>query len=171
MRFKKEIFSAVGFVLLLVLLFVFKGRLQVSEDLMPVTLEPETIKVYVYGEVQSPGVYEILYDDRLDQVIELAGGFTDIADKRVNLAMILEDGQMITIYPIKEEVTYNGLDLMNYGDFDMILEVNGVGEVLCRRIIEYREANGFYETYEDLLEVEGIGSSKLESIQIYLEIN
>ncbi len=40
----------------------------------------------------------------------------------------------------------------------------GIGEVLARRIVEHRAANGNFEILEDLLAVEGIGLSTLEAL-------
>jgi competence protein ComEA len=37
--------------------------------------------------------------------------------------------------------------------------------VLAGRIVAFREANGLFERVEDLLEVPGIGESKLASIR------
>ena len=41
----------------------------------------------------------------------------------------------------------------------------GVGEVLAGRIVDYRENHGPFRTAEDLLNVEGIGESKLSAMR------
>lgn len=41
----------------------------------------------------------------------------------------------------------------------------GIGEVLARRIVDYRSANGPFETVEDLLSVSGIGEKKLAELE------
>lgn len=41
----------------------------------------------------------------------------------------------------------------------------GIGEALARRIVEYREANGPFETVEDLTNVSGIGPGKLAALE------
>jgi competence protein ComEA len=41
----------------------------------------------------------------------------------------------------------------------------GVGEVTAQRIIDYREANGPFETIEDIQNVSGIGPKTLEGMR------
>lgn len=40
----------------------------------------------------------------------------------------------------------------------------GIGEVLAEAIIEYREANGPFESIEELTEVNGIGEGRFEAV-------
>ena len=44
-------------------------------------------------------------------------------------------------------------------------QLPGVGEVLAERIEAYREEHGFFTSAEELLNVEGIGESKLEDMR------
>lgn len=41
----------------------------------------------------------------------------------------------------------------------------GIGEVLAERIVDYRTANGPFETVEDLTKVPGIGGKKLADLE------
>jgi competence protein ComEA len=43
--------------------------------------------------------------------------------------------------------------------------LNGIGPVLAERIIEYREANGSFQSLDELSEVSGIGASLLEQLR------
>ena len=47
----------------------------------------------------------------------------------------------------------------------------GIGEALAGRIIAYREANGPFETVEELLEVSGIGEKKLADLDGWITVN
>ena len=66
----------------------------------PIELYPpptETpIQVYVTGEVNSPGVYALPTESRVQDALEAAGGLTQDADHQaLNLATALEDGAQI----------------------------------------------------------------------------
>lgn len=168
MRIKKEwIGISLVFIVMLILFIINGGQPEIVEDtLVAEEVIETTIKVYINGEVNVPGVYEIKPTDRLNVLIEMAGGLTSEAETTgVNMAKILRDGEMVTISGEDEEVSYQGIDIFNYGDLEMILSINGIGEVLARRILSYREAHGLFIDFEDLLNVEGIGEQKLKSIE------
>jgi competence protein ComEA len=42
--------------------------------------------------------------------------------------------------------------------------LNGVGESTAAAIIQYREENGMFKSVEDLVNVKGIGSKKIETL-------
>ena len=50
--------------------------------------------------------------------------------------------------------------------------IEGIGPVLAKRIVEYRQKNGPFRSMEDLLEVEGIGEKILDVLreQLVLEV-
>jgi len=55
---------------------------------------------------------------------------------------------------------------VNSADADTLArELRGVGPAKAQAIVEYRESNGPFETPEDLLGVQGIGSRTLEDIR------
>lgn len=58
------------------------------------------IFVYLCGAVGKPGVYEVGSDDRLYEVIAMAGGLTaEAAQDAVNQARVVVDGEQIYIPP------------------------------------------------------------------------
>lgn len=58
----------------------------------------------------------------------------------------------------------SGLININTASSVLLDTLPGIGPVLAQRIIDYREANGPFETVEELGEVEGIGSKTLLEI-------
>lgn len=53
---------------------------------------------------------------------------------------------------------------INTADASELAQLPGIGEVLARRIIEYRRIHGDFMAPEQLTNVEGIGQGKLEAI-------
>ena len=136
--------------------------------------------VDISGAVAEPGVYEVDKDTRLFQVIEMAGGLTDEADAdAVNRASFVEDGQKIII-PVKgsggangssdpsgtasSDAPGQGLVNINTASRDELMGLNGIGEVMADRIIEYRSSNVF-KSKEDIMSVNGIGKGIYEKIK------
>ena len=58
-----------------------------------VVTEANSFKVYVSGEVRTPGVYRIRSETTLVQIIPMAGGFTEWANQRKILVIRKEQGK------------------------------------------------------------------------------
>lgn len=59
---------------------------------------------------------------------------------------------------------------INTASIEKIQTLPGVGESTAKKIIQYREQNGKYQTIEDLKNVNGIGESKFNNIKDYITI-
>ena len=137
------------------------------------------IVVDISGAVKKPGVYCVSPDTRLYQVIEMAGGLTDEADTdSVNRASYVEDGQKIII-PVKGSETPDdaappadpaaaadteGLVNINTASAEELKTLNGIGDVMAERIIEYRTSHAF-KNKEDIMQVNGIGQKMYDKIK------
>lgn len=63
-----------------------------------------------------------------------------------------------------EAPTEGGIVDINIATSEQLQTLPGIGPVLARRIIDYREANGPFQSVGELINVTGIGEKKLESI-------
>ncbi|MDO5403767.1 MAG: helix-hairpin-helix domain-containing protein [Eubacteriales bacterium] len=122
------------------------------------------IYVYICGQICEPGVKECTQGTRLYQLIELAGGATDIADlNRLNLADVLKDGQKIYVPQIGEAAAQDISGSMecdkiniNEADLGQLMTLPGIGETRAADIIAYRTKQGRFEDIEDIKNVPGI---------------
>lgn len=149
--------------------------------------ENETIKIYITGEVNSPGVKELEDGARIEDAINKANGLTNEADiSQVNLAYSLKDGQKIYIPNINEKIDeyvtdgngegiieednnkISGKININNANVNELCELPGVGQSLAEKIITYRNENGKFKTIDDLKNVTGIGEKKFESLKEYI---
>lgn len=141
-------------------------------------LSPQVIFVDLGGAVVSPGVYQVAPETRLYQVIEMAGGLCEDADTdSVNQASFVEDGQKIVI-PLKgaadsgtpvsgvstQGITADGLVNINTASLDELKTLDGIGDVMAQKIIDYRSSNAFVNI-EDIMSVSGIGSGIFKKIK------
>ena len=60
---------------------------------------------------------------------------------------------------------------LNTAGIEELMELDGMGEVLAGRIIEYREANGGFNTVEEITQVKGIGEKTFERIRDYITVD
>lgn len=136
------------------------------------------IAIYITGEVNNPGVYYIEEGMRLNDIVELCGGFKDTADlSEINLAEKLNDSDKIFIPKIVSD-NYEEINLeennddsekvnINTANKTQLKELDGIGDTLADNIIKYRN-NSKFKSIEDILNVDGIGQAKYEKIKEYI---
>jgi competence protein ComEA len=130
-----------------------------------ITILPPSPQIYIYieGEVVNPGAYSLETGDHVADVVEAAGGFTLDADQgSVNLAATLRDGEQIHIYKlgdIPQKININTAEAW------LLESLPGIGETLAQRIVDYRIANGYFQSIEDLKNVRDIGPAVFDKVK------
>ncbi|WP_156291127.1 helix-hairpin-helix domain-containing protein [Oceanobacillus salinisoli] len=138
----------------------------------------QEILVDVKGAIIEPGVYEMKAGDRVNDVIDKAGGFTKEADQtQVNLAQKVHDEMIVMVPAIAEQgsetidsVSNHGKVRLNYATQEEIESLTGIGPSKAQAIIQHREEKGYFKSVEDLLEISGIGEKTLENIQDDIQV-
>lgn len=120
-----------------------------------------TIFVDIAGAVQNSGVYELAEDSRVIDVLSMAGGLSENADreyceKNINLAEPLKDGQKIYIpevnntdAPMGYVEAKNGSNkvCINTATVQELDTLWGIGEARAESIVKNRP----YQSVEDLI--------------------
>lgn len=69
------------------------------------------------------------------------------------------------ILPESDEPTDTGAVNINTASKEELMRLNGIGEKMAQRIIDYRTEHGGFETVWDIMKVSGIGEAKFEAIK------
>lgn len=59
---------------------------------------------------------------------------------------------------------------INTADTNTLSTLDGIGEGLAQRIIDYRKNNGNFEVIQDIMKVSGIGEKRFEKIKDYITV-
>ncbi len=145
------------------------------EITLPTPTPPLESKVHVSGAVRFPGVYVFEENDRLEDVVNAAGGLLPDADVSViNLAARLRDEQSYHLQSLGETPSPNadapsspedGLIDINSASADDLTALPGIGAVRASAIVAHREAHGPFSAIEDILDVDGIGLGTYREIR------
>ncbi len=150
---------------------------------------PAPIVVQIKGAIKQPGVYYLEKDARLSDLIASAGGLLSNADeKRINLAVLIHDGDYYYIPEVNEtipETASNAPSNSNVTEdeqFEYPLDLNtasqealeslpGIGPSKATEILAYRDENGPFKKVDDIINVPGIGPTTLETLRSYLYVS
>lgn len=169
----------------LILLFVLPQR-GTPIPLVTITANPAVrqtpeigqIKVEITGAVKRPGVYDFPKGTHLVEAVELAGGAAEGADfSKMNLALVLKDGQKINIpnltsqNEISDQVGSGVLLDINTATADQLMSLPQIGELKAQAIVNYRNDHGRFKALDDLMEVPGIGESIFEGLKSLITID
>ncbi|MGH2769722.1 MAG: helix-hairpin-helix domain-containing protein [Actinomycetota bacterium] len=141
---------------------------------------PSPLVVHVAGMVASPGVYELAPGSRVTDALAVAGGALPGADLEVlNLAAPVSDGERIFISRPGQASSSDprappagapggrppGKLNLNTASAAELDGLPGVGPVLARRILDFRQKKGRFASIRQLREVQGLGPKKYEAIK------
>ncbi len=60
---------------------------------------------------------------------------------------------------------------INTASWEELTALDGIGDVLAKRIVAYREQNGPFSSAEDLMEISGIGEKKFQAIREQITVS
>lgn len=134
----------------------------------------DLVTVHVAGAVRKPGVYRVDANQRVIGAIRKAGGPAPPADlSLVNLAAPLQDGQQIVV-PRRAAATAavsaggpagTGPVSLSSATVEQLDGLDGIGPTLAARIVAWRTQHGGFSSIEQLLEVPGIGPTRLDVLR------
>ncbi|HLE52533.1 MAG TPA: ComEA family DNA-binding protein [Anaerolineales bacterium] len=164
----------------------------------PVQLSPPPtappLVLHVTGAVARPGVYSLPDGSRVADAVQAAGGMLSDADAEpLNLAALVQDGERVWV-PWKQaarappqsvagEDQAQGSNLTSPSPPEPIFPVNintapqddleslpGVGPVIAKRIIAYRQEHGPFTKIDDLQQVDGIGPTTFDKLKDLISV-
>ncbi len=160
-----------------------------------ITEQKSMIQIYVTGCVVNPGIYELEKGQVIYDAITAAGGFTDEADRNINLVYKLYENVTLRIKSVNETqnvtkstgieiikdhsdaildqnggMSYGTLININTASVSLLATLPGIGDATAAKIVEYREQAGQFKKIEDIMNVPGIKENKFEQIKNYITI-
>ncbi|MEV6318232.1 ComEA family DNA-binding protein [Streptomyces sp. NPDC051776] len=143
------------------------------------------VVIDVAGKVRNPGIFRLPAGSRVADALDAAGGVRPGTDTRaLNRARVLNDGEQIVVGgapgvggtgPGTSAAGPAGAPgsggsgagpvSLNSATAEQLDALPGVGPVLARHILEYREQNGGFTSVAQLREVNGIGDSRFADLQ------
>ena len=141
----------------------------------------QSLNPLIYGRSSAPlrgcRILDCIKIASLRDAINACGGVLPNADhENINMAQVLKDGQQLRV-PEKANgssqagIAANsgngkaGLVNINTADEKALDALPGIGPAMAKRIIEYRETEGQFQTIEDLKKVKGIGAAKFNKMK------
>lgn len=139
----------------------------VAEGIDSEQFSTSEIRVEVKGEVENPGVFILPAYSNLSDLLEMTVLSENADISKLNGLMVLKNNDVIII---PDKVRENVRISINSGTLEELDRIPGIGPVTAQNIIDFREANGFFQNVEELTKVKGIGEKTLEKIREYISL-
>ena len=153
----------------------------------PPAVSPAEVVVQMAGAVVHPGVYRLAAGSRIGDLLSAAGGAVPGVDPAVlALAAKVSDGQRVYL-PVPGEPTSilsagasaasaasgassaSPLDL-NAATVEQLDALPGVGPATAAAIVAYRDKHGGLRSVDELLEIKGLGASKVDALRSLVRV-
>jgi competence protein ComEA len=143
----------------------------------PPSLVPADVVVQIAGAVVRPGVYHLPLGSRVGDLVTAAGGPIDGVDPAVlPLAAKVADGQRVYLPKPGEPVsaaagvsvsgsTAVGPVDLNSATVAQLDALPGIGPSTAAAIVAYRDKHGPFKSIDGLLEIKGLGASKVDALR------
>lgn len=165
-----------------------------TEETVSTDEEKSEIVVDIKGAVVNPGVYKVVKESIVNDLIQMAGGLTKDADtSNLNLSKTLTNEMVVTVYTKDEVKNMAKLDSItestestsndktttdqassliniNTASLSELQNIPGVGEAKAKLIIDYRTNCGKFTKKEDIKNIKGIGDKMYEKMAPYLTV-
>lgn len=89
---------------------------------------------------------------------------TDVLTTTVQVTTEIEIDTEIEIEPTTEKNLEFTIDDFNKLDKEALMKFPGIGEVTAQNVLDYINLNGPFKSFDELIQVKGIGFKKLEKI-------
>jgi competence protein ComEA len=144
----------------------------------PPSLAPADVVVQIAGAVVRPGVYHLPLGSRVGDLLSAAGGPIDGVDVAVlPLAAKVADGQRVYLPKPGEPVSaaagvsiggssaVSGPVDLNTATAAQLDALPGIGPSTAAAIVAYRDKHGPFKSIDGLLEIKGLGASKVDALR------
>lgn len=172
----------------MMLAMFMKGRYRGAPPLSALCVEPSSVAwLQVAGAVRFQGVYPLSDIKMTDDAIKMAEPLCSIQYEQALVENVVKQRSaaritiicpadqacgMVMIEPLSahQSLVLLGSVSLNSATAAELCLVPGIGPALAQRIIEYRQNNGEFARFEELLQVKGIAGKKLKNLKPYLTI-
>ena len=165
---KKNILILLG-LLIIILGICGYDYFRKEEEIVEEYQEPTYFEVSITGAVLRAGIYEVPSDWLLKDLLDLCGLSNEANLQTVNLLAPLEANMTYLIPSFETDITevdYLYLNI-NIATADELDKLPGIGPELAQAIVLYRLTK-FFETIEEIMEVDGIGEATYEKIKPHI---
>lgn len=170
----------VSIVVLFGCLFAFQQidpNISISNPQVQSSEQTNKVSVTIEGEIKIPGIYKMDITETLFDLVEKAGGLTDLADiNAISLTLSLDSRNYFYIPKISQEVecvpqpAFVKINI-NSATSEEIATINYVSISLAEKIVNYRNEHGPFMALEDIMNVSGIGQATYEKIRDYITLS